>query len=116
VDRDQLETPMTTTYTDIEEKQETLAQLSGAKDYSADDVKNWRDRARSAKQGNVGMKWKYMPKNPTAPQAGKRKDPTESQQFKPEMKHVDQSVPSSSFSITDEATVDCSQAFNEEGA
>jgi hypothetical protein len=45
---------MTTTYTDIEEKQETLAQLSGAKDYSADDVKNWRDWARSAKQGNAG--------------------------------------------------------------
>jgi hypothetical protein len=54
-------------------------------------------------------------KEPHRTSGRKEKGPTESQQFTPEMKHVDQSVPSSSFSITDEATVDFSQAFNEEG-
>jgi hypothetical protein len=100
---EQLENQMMTSYTAIEERKETLGKLTGAKDYSPEDAKDWRDRMRSAKQ--AGM-WKYVPKShPGAP----GKDSADSQQIKPD-------VPSSSFSTTSSFTVDCSQDVNEQGA
>jgi hypothetical protein len=91
---EQLENQMMTGYTSIDDKKETLAPLTGVKDYTPDEAKDWRDRMRTAKQGNTGL-WKYVPKNPA--------------QIKPE-------VASLSFSTAFSLTADCSQAVNEEGA
>jgi hypothetical protein len=73
---DSVSAQMSSTYTSIEQEGQMLADMTGAQDRDeandgdqASHKPSWKDRAREAQQGKLGMKWKYNPKQATGQEA-----------------------------------------------
>jgi hypothetical protein len=68
---DRLDSEMTSGYTTIQDRHDTLAGFNGTKHDSDEDDKkaDWRDRSRNMKHGKLG--WKYTPKDAAGKGKGK---------------------------------------------